>query len=181
MLQRSSSRTILVAALLAMLTLLTACDAEESAVTTPRTVTTSREPDTTATTVPDATATTVPVATATTVPDATATVFEATSTAIVNGTNQTQTAVPTHRLPSPVELVLQDLAQQLEIAPNSIDVLRIEDVVWPDGCLGLPAPELCAPFETPGYRVTLHALGREYQYHTNRDSAFRYAGPGEAP
>ena len=88
--------------------------------------------------------------------------------------------VPTH-LPQSVELVRQDLATRLAITPDSIEVTRVEETVWPDTCLGLPAPEICAPGKTPGYRVNLRAFGQNYHYHTDRNETFRFAGPGDAP
>jgi len=78
-------------------------------------------------------------------------------------------------------LVLQYLVAYLEVAPDSIEVLWAEEVTWPDTCLGLPAPAMCAPGETPGYRITLRALGQEYVYHTNHMDMVRFAGPGEVP
>lgn len=84
-------------------------------------------------------------------------------------------------LPQSVVMVRQDLATRLAIPPASIEVTRVEESVWPDTCLGLPAPELCAPGKTAGYRVDLRALGQNYHYHTDRIETFRYAGPGDAP
>jgi hypothetical protein len=84
-------------------------------------------------------------------------------------------------LPRPVELVRQDLAEHLGIPIDDVHVVEIKEVIWPDTCLGLPAPELCAPGETPGYQVTLLALGQEYVYHTDKNETFRYAGPGDVP
>jgi len=90
---------------------------------------------------------------------------------------QAQTA----NVPLPVALVWQDLAMQLNIAPTDVQVQTIEEVVWPDTCLGLPSPELCIFGETPGYRVILSTLGREYTYHTDQNELFRFAGPGDSP
>jgi hypothetical protein len=67
------------------------------------------------------------------------------------------------------------------VAPDSIEILWAEEVIWPDACLNLPAPAMCAPGETPGYRITLRALGQEYVYHTNQTDMVRFAGPGEVP
>lgn len=92
----------------------------------------------------------------------------------------TPSAQPTN-LSWPVQLVRQDLAERLGVAFNSIEVVQVEDVVWPDTCLGLPAPELCARGETPGFRATLVALGQEYTYHTDKSETFRFAGPGDVP
>jgi hypothetical protein len=91
-----------------------------------------------------------------------------------------QIRLPTH-LSQPVELVRRDLATRLGIASDSIEITRVEQTLWPDKCLGLPAPELCAPGNTPGYRITLWALGQNYIYHTDRNETFRFAGPGDVP
>lgn len=99
-----------------------------------------------------------------------------------DGPTRSTTASPIRSdLPRPAELVRQDLAEQLGLAPTSIEVLEVEAAVWPDTCLGLPSPELCAPGETLGYRVTLVALGQQYIYHTDKSETFRFARPGDAP
>jgi hypothetical protein len=46
----------------------------------------------------------------------------------------------------------------------------------PDSCLGLPAPEMCAPTATAGYVIELAVNGEIHVYHTDRDEAWRYAG-----
>jgi hypothetical protein len=83
--------------------------------------------------------------------------------------------------PKPVRLVRQDLARHLQVSVASVKVVKVERVTWRDACLGLPSPELCAQVLTPGFRVTLGALGRKYRYHTDLNRAFRYAGPGDSP
>lgn len=102
--------------------------------------------------------------------------------ALISGTvmSGSSTSVPTS-LPHPVKLVRQDLAERLRVASSSIEVVQMKEVVWPDTCLGLPAPELCAPGETPGYQVILRVLKQEYRYHTDRGETFRFAGPGDVP
>lgn len=49
-----------------------------------------------------------------------------------------------------------------------IDVVSVEEVEWPDSCLGVSSPEvMCAQVITPGYRIVLEYDGRQYEYHTN--------------
>jgi hypothetical protein len=84
-------------------------------------------------------------------------------------------------LPRPVDVVRRHLAQSLNIEPSEITVDAVEETVWPDTCLGLPAPELCVPGSTPGFQIKLKALGQEYTYHTDEVETFRYAGPGDVP
>jgi hypothetical protein len=61
-----------------------------------------------------------------------------------------------------------DLAKQLQIDPDTITLVSVEAVDWPDGCLGIQAPGImCTMVITPGYRVVLEANGKQYEYHTN--------------
>jgi hypothetical protein len=95
----------------------------------------------------------------------------------VNNRLEIYVTAPTHLL----GLVRQYLAEQLGVAPSSIEVAAVEETVWPDSCLGLPAPELCALGETSGYRIIFRALGQEYVYRTNKGEGFRFEGPGDEP
>ena len=61
-----------------------------------------------------------------------------------------------------------DLAAQLNIDPNTITLVSVEAVDWPDACMGIQTPGImCAMVITPGYRVILEANGKQYEYHTN--------------
>jgi hypothetical protein len=61
-----------------------------------------------------------------------------------------------------------DLARQLGVAQDQIRVAQVENVKWPDGCLGVRRPGvMCAMRVTPGYRVILEAAGQRYPYHTD--------------
>jgi len=83
--------------------------------------------------------------------------------------------------PRPVQILRGYLADLLAIKQSDIEVMQVEEMLWPDTCLGLPSPGRCAPGETPGYRVTLQISGTVYRYHTNKYEAFMFAGPGNAP
>jgi hypothetical protein len=83
--------------------------------------------------------------------------------------------------PRPVQILRDYLAGLLAIKQSDIEVMQVEEMLWPDTCLGLPSPARCAPGETPGYRVTLQISGTVYRYHTNNNEAFMFAGPGNAP
>lgn len=81
-----------------------------------------------------------------------------------------------------LELAKEDLASRLgsPSAVLGIGLETVEEVIWPNTCLGLPAPELCVPGETPGYRVTFEVSrrsGQKYMYHTDKVETFRFAGP----
>jgi hypothetical protein len=61
-----------------------------------------------------------------------------------------------------------DLAQRLQVDPDTIALISVEHVDWPDACMGIEAPGImCAMVITPGYRVILEADGKQYEYHTN--------------
>jgi hypothetical protein len=84
-------------------------------------------------------------------------------------------------LPSPVAQVRQDLASHLRLPASEVKVVRLEKRLWPDTCLGLPAPDMCVPGETRGYRILLRTLGHEYVYHSDEKETFRFTGPGDTP
>ena len=81
-----------------------------------------------------------------------------------------------------IKIVRDDLSKRLHMEPNDIKVLNIEEVVWPDVCLGVgDGKEMCKPlsdnipieyFNIPGFRITLQVSGREYLYHTSQNGDF---------
>jgi len=107
----------------------------------------------------------------------------ASSSTVTTGVTSTSSTLrsPLRPIPRPVELVRQDLARRLGVQPSDVEVVEVVEEVWPDTCLGVPAPELCAPGPTPGYRVAFRVNGREYRFHTDLGTVFRFAGPGEPP
>lgn len=61
-----------------------------------------------------------------------------------------------------------DLVKRLQIDPDTIQLVSVEAVEWPDGCLGVQTPGvMCTMVITPGYRVVLEAGGKQYEYHTD--------------
>ena len=70
--------------------------------------------------------------------------------------------------PSVVQLAATNLAKELNIAPDQIEIRSVEQREWSDSSLGCPEPgRAYMQVITPGYRVILFANGREYEYHTN--------------
>ncbi len=69
--------------------------------------------------------------------------------------------------------VRQGLTQQLHADLTNVEVVSVEEKMWPDGCLGAPhADELCLQAQTPGYRLTFRVHGNDdYVYHTNQDGS----------
>jgi len=69
-----------------------------------------------------------------------------------------------------VALAVEDLARRLDIPREQIRVLKVERVEWGDTSLGCPQPgKMYAQVVTPGYRVSLEAKGKTYEYHTDLD------------
>jgi len=87
-------------------------------------------------------------------------------------------------MPTAVFVAQKVLAQQLGIATGEIQVKNIENVNFPDVCLGAPAlNEVCSQAVTSGYRVQLIAQSMLYEFHT--DSAGydirQFGNPQSAP
>jgi hypothetical protein len=60
------------------------------------------------------------------------------------------------------------LAQNLGVEVGDIQIVRTEQVDWPDACLGLPQQdEACADVVTPGFRVQLEVNGQQYEFRTD--------------
>ena len=67
----------------------------------------------------------------------------------------------------------EDLSRQLGVPVSEISFLKIEQVDWPDGCLGVHQPDqMCVQMITPGYQVILEVEGQQYEYHTNLDGSY---------
>ncbi len=69
------------------------------------------------------------------------------------------------------ELARAALAQELALAETDIAVVAVEATEWRDSSLGCPKPGMnYLQVITPGYKITLEAQGKRYEYHsdTNR-------------
>lgn len=76
--------------------------------------------------------------------------------------------VGTEPYPPAVTAAIGELAQSLQIDPAVIQVVSFEEQVWPDGCLGLAAPdEMCTMQEVAGWRIVLRAQGHDYAARTD--------------
>jgi hypothetical protein len=84
-------------------------------------------------------------------------------------------------LPDAARSAQQVLAQRLGVQPDDVEITKVEAVEWSDSCLGIPRIDAgCALVMTPGYRVTLLAVGQEYVFHTDAEGAAveLASGPG---
>jgi hypothetical protein len=81
-----------------------------------------------------------------------------------------------------VRLIKRDLAQRLDLAPDTIQVVSVEAVEWSDTSLGCPQPGLMyAQVITPGFRVVLEAEGEAYEYHADAGRSLVLCGKDGAP
>lgn len=74
---------------------------------------------------------------------------------------------------SPSAQLIEDLkalvAAETGIPSHEVSLVSSAPVEWPDACLGIPnSDELCAQVITPGYRVVLNTLDKQYELHTDR-------------
>jgi hypothetical protein len=73
-----------------------------------------------------------------------------------------------------VSMATADLAQQLNIPADQVEMVRVEPVQWPDTSLGCPQPGmLYAQVIMPGYLIVLSAEGQEYEYHADYGQVIR--------
>ena len=86
-----------------------------------------------------------------------------------------QTGADTPALPGEVEIPVaavraaEDLAVNLGIATDQVQIVSVDEVEWSNACLELPQPgEACAEVLVPGYRVVLNVNGEEQVYHTDQ-------------
>jgi hypothetical protein len=62
----------------------------------------------------------------------------------------------------------QQLAQDLGVPVEQLEIVEIEQVEWPDACLGLAeAGEMCAQVITPGWRAIVSVDSQEYEIRTD--------------
>lgn len=73
---------------------------------------------------------------------------------------------------------IEDLAGRLGVAPESVDVVEVSEVEWPDASLGCPAPDMgYAQVITPGVQVILESDGNTYAYHGSSLDDLFLCGP----
>jgi hypothetical protein len=73
------------------------------------------------------------------------------------------------QLPSAAVLAGQEqLAQELAVPVEQLEIVEVEQIEWPDACLGLAeAGEMCAQVITPGWRAIVSVEGQEYEVRTD--------------
>ncbi len=95
-----------------------------------------------------------------------------------NSSSNGQPANPDVRTPAPsaenkaVEATRIAVARQINVDPGLLTVESVQQVLWPDNCLAVPAArEICTPVETPGFRVVLAAGRYRFIYRTDLTGA----------
>lgn len=89
----------------------------------------------------------------------------------VEATVEPTTPPPDEPFAEVVDEAVSDLAARLRVDHSEIEVLRFEEVTWPDGSLGCPQPgEFYTQATVDGYRVVLGFDDRVYLYHAGRDT-----------
>jgi len=75
--------------------------------------------------------------------------------------------------PPAVSIVREKAAQEQAVSVESVTILEVQAVEWPDACLGMQTEDLmCAQVITPGFRVTLQIDNQTIIYRTNLDGNF---------
>jgi hypothetical protein len=82
---------------------------------------------------------------------------------------------------SQVVIAMTDLAGRLGVAADSIDVVSVEEVTWPDGSVGCPQPGMrYTQALVNGSRIVLRVDGVDYQYNSGGGrEPFYCAEPGD--
>lgn len=99
-----------------------------------------------------------------------------------NPTQPPQATQSTPTIEDLLTIVIQDLSSRLGVPPAAIEVQSAEQTDWPNSSLGCPFPGYnYADVITPGYQITLVALGISYIYHTDSSSIFVLCSPDGLP
>ena len=79
-------------------------------------------------------------------------------------------ATAVNALPPDVALNVQNrVSEILGIPVESLQLESIQDMEWPNGCLGLPEEaEVCTEAITPGWLLVFKANGQEYRFRIDR-------------
>jgi hypothetical protein len=100
----------------------------------------------------------------------------------------TPTNVPPQPTPIPVDIpaaaraAITVLMGQLNLTADQIKVVSVQEMEWPDGCLGVVHIGMqCTDVIVPGFLVILEANGVQYEFHTNQDGSLVVPAEGTTP
>ncbi len=76
-------------------------------------------------------------------------------------------------LPPAVNIVRETAAEEQGVSVESVTILEVQAVEWPDACLGMQTEDLmCAQVITPGFRVTINIDNQIMIYRTDLEGKF---------
>ncbi|MEJ7652957.1 MAG: hypothetical protein WKH64_06265 [Chloroflexia bacterium] len=85
--------------------------------------------------------------------------------------------MPSKEVLQAIAAARMDLAYRAGVEAPDIIVSETKAVEWPDAGLGCPDPHTShRPQPTPGYRIVLNAVSREYEYHADTAGRLVYCG-----
>lgn len=84
-------------------------------------------------------------------------------------------------LQSKVQAALADAARRTGLDSSALKVVVAEQVTWPDGSLGCPAPGMMYSMAlVPGYRIRIQAGAQQLDYHSALNGQPALCPPGRA-
>jgi hypothetical protein len=92
--------------------------------------------------------------------------------AATTGSDRAQAAAG-RTLPRPVRLARNDAAHRRHLHAAQVRVVSVTRRTWPDSCLGLGGPEMCAQVVVKGYRAVFVVRGKRLVYRTDLTSVYR--------
>ena len=73
---------------------------------------------------------------------------------------------------SVVQAVLQDASRRSNLPSQELNIVRVQQRDWPDGCLGLAlSGTFCTQVVVPGWQVTVNAARRSFIYRTDNSGS----------
>ncbi len=81
------------------------------------------------------------------------------------------THLPTD-LDSAQKAAITSLASTLGLSADHIKVISSQEVIWPNGCMGVQRMGvMCTNKQMPGFVIVLGVNDRQYEFHTNQDGS----------
>jgi hypothetical protein len=73
---------------------------------------------------------------------------------------------------TPIEVAKADLARRRAVAPDTIRIVEVRDVTWPDPGLGCPQPGMAyKQVPVDGLLIRLESGGQLFEYHSGGSKA----------
>ncbi len=73
---------------------------------------------------------------------------------------------------SVVQAVLQDASRRSNLPSHELNIVRVQQRDWPDGCLGLALTGIfCSQTVVPGWQVTVNAEQQSFVYRTDNSGS----------